>query len=96
MKTQHTQGEWSNGEPYGPAHAQKGQTVCNVTSDKSTLIVAKVIGRNEKQCKANAKLIATAPELLGELERLVSKHQNHLITNEDIEQTIKVIEKATE
>ncbi len=49
-----------------------------------------------EESEGSVSQISDTSELLEELKRLVKKHQNHLITNEDIEISESIIRKATD
>jgi hypothetical protein len=83
IKTTHTQGEWKV-----VAQMPSGYTIEN---EKGQVIA--VIDENsdisKEEAMANAKLIATAPELLKALRRLLSEAcHNSFIATGDLENTI--------
>lgn len=63
MNTKHTPAPWSY------------KNNC-VIGDNATEVVAQVFGFDTKEKKANAKLIAAAPDLLEALQLMVSRFEN--------------------
>lgn len=49
-----------------------------------------------EEANANALLISKAPEMLEMLNYLVKKHNEHLITNKDIDEAKQLVKEATE
>lgn len=93
MKTTHTPGPWNAHQP-----GFKG-LVSGVVRDKQNRFVATTASpvsgeynRDENEIDANARLIASAPELLKELQNLVDVLQEQLTDeakeNESIEEAI--------
>jgi len=65
-----TAGPWTVGIQYDNADFETNLHGCPVFAD--TLEIAEARGESEQECSANARLIAAAPELLGELQSLTS------------------------
>lgn len=83
MKTKHTQGKW-NLKVNTILGTEKLIEVENICVMKGT----------DKEAEANAKLIATAPELLGSLMMIIASY-GPLISKELNEKAFKAIQKAT-
>lgn len=95
MKTQHTKGEWTK----KGVHGIENNEVVYIKQGESYIATVHSLfdGKNnlEKgiEAEANAKLIASAPELLDVLIKL-SSHMN--LTSNQYEMIEKAIKKATE
>ncbi|MBV1929154.1 MAG: hypothetical protein KUG81_06535 [Gammaproteobacteria bacterium] len=64
-----TQGEWINDIPSSVRLEGKLSNACDVANNEG-VYVATVYGSTPKICKANAKLIISAPLLLKELQKV--------------------------
>jgi hypothetical protein len=97
MSTQHTPGLWTTDEaahdaPYQDIKIKAGKhhTVCTVWIDD-----APVRDFNAAQ-RANARLIAAAPDLLEKLDHLVQCCEALNIVGPDVDEAREAIAKATE
>jgi len=77
MKTQFTPGPWHLGYNKHDASVHNGVTIASICDDAT-------------HWKANARLIASAPELLAALERLV----HPMADDEDLDYAREIIAKA--
>ena len=103
MKTKHTKGKWvieNRKHGFYICAGIKGFVIADITSDEITHFIG-----NTDEAEANARLIATAPELLEALNDLVEKVSPYIFKlgakkafDEllSIEQAKKAIRKATE
>ena len=94
MNTKHTSGEWTATE------SNSDNTAIGIKSEKSlvaTVWISKFYNDvpNKKEAEANAKLIASAPELLKELTNMVECWDNDIFQYLDIKQAKEAIKKAT-
>jgi hypothetical protein len=96
MKTKHTQGEWKlrSGNPKD-LHirlGEKGFVIAEVTSG-----IERYIG-NQEEAEANARLIATAPELLAAAEkcRNLADICNNAMLPKSVQELLKCIETELE
>ena len=98
MKTQHTKGEWRV--------VDSGGTVIALSQDRdryTTICKLETIPlRISEEVEANAKLIAAAPALLTEAQKLIDNIRDYLSDVEDVNSIIPInalceaIKKATE
>ena len=103
MKTKHTKGKWSitNRTPNGmPALKGHIEVAAGVDDDDWRIAAVFTDVESEQIAKANARLIAAAPELLNsliELSDLVEKiHKGAMIGKPIRTKAIHAIKKATE
>lgn len=83
MKTKHTQGQWK---------ATKNNTL--IYSEKSNSIIAELYGSENEE--ADAKLIASAPELLEALKEISNAIAVGLMPMGDVQEIcVKAIKKGT-
>lgn len=103
MKTKHTKGEWIINTEYSKSTVIQKETGFPIA--ETSYSAYKEFKRNSEEIKANAKLIASAPELLDALQSLLAFAMcNVPIDNYDLraeyydekEKALKAIEKATE
>lgn len=98
MEAKHTKGEWIIEERthgFYVCSGYKGFVIADVTGDEITHFIG-----NTDEAKANAKLIASAPEMLKELQHIVERI-NTVRPNDAFCQALRdraneVIAKATE
>lgn len=91
MKTKHTQGEWimeKHEHTIYVCSGYKGFVIAEVTGDR----IAHFIG-NKQEAEANAKLIATAPELL-DASQSVLESLNQMIYDDMIGGMMMVLKSA--
>ena len=82
----HTQGEWTIENPRGTHHIKcEGKEIARVTGVNKTF--------DCKKAEANAKLIASAPDLLKALKTCLHTLRN-TVNNGDADNTILLTEKA--
>lgn len=88
METKFTKGEWILSEFYDGFHIYSiGKKVCSIWSG--------LVTRSEN--KANAKLIAAAPDLFNALNELIDFHKSDMhLKLPVLEEAIKALKKATE
>ena len=92
MKTKHTQGKWRVENDFNISMTEKNGMIYGFLQTKSFRNVKDVNKWDEEKAKANAKLIAAAPELLEFAIEMVKRYPNSpWIT----EQGNKAIKKAT-
>lgn len=71
LKFKGTKGPYEVGVVRPIPTARKGQHIVNVRSEKSDLILAKVVGKDYTQCFYNALLVAEAPAMFDLLTEIV-------------------------
>lgn len=91
-----TKKDWSRGVVFDVPDARKGQKFSNIKSQNSDLLVAKVFGKDEDQARANANLIAAAPDLLEKGIALLDKYLNEFYRgqNDVMEKEVKELSEA--
>lgn len=101
MEFKGTSGNWYIDQE--ESHRMRNSVWCNVISTKKTIGLADVYGDDE-EAKANAQLIASAPELLEALKELLNEDRvkiamkesgENSIFNDKVKQAKQAIEKAT-
>lgn len=85
-QTQHTPGPWRTGDLYHTVFGPKAEAACPKT-------IAHMVGT---EVKANARLIAAAPELLAACETVLGRvdHTNIHTTIEDMRETWNLLREA--
>ena len=75
METKHTPGPWRCGEQgaqgYDSIRIHTGKPARNEAERRTELMICDVFGHSAAENRANARLIAAAPELLAALEELL-------------------------
>ncbi len=122
MKTKHTQGKWSKrakshltdfnvhvfpiikNEKAAPIY--RNAIATTPPHYHGGILIANAYGKTKEQCEANAKLIASAPELLKALNEIIecaaltcpddNDKQYYSLDVEEIERAKQAIKKATE
>lgn len=96
MTTQHTPGPWKSDSPYNMSFiwGQDGEPIAQLWDKQENIF------RNEKETEANARLIASAPELLDALikaEKYIreNNHSDFFKESETGKLIIEAIKKAT-
>lgn len=92
METKHTKGEWKVSQ-------SKTERLGNIVVDSNTRNIAKVLSW-DLEAKANAKLIAAAPELLEALKCIIEKEKMFnleipVVLHEPFRKAEQAIKKAT-
>lgn len=112
MKTKHTKGNWTIVHPYGVNSFPGIDAIGNYGEGNFSVIIlgtkdelSGVQGKNNEEIIANAKLIASAPDLLDACMSLlqnfeINKKYNNTLTEMELTAGIniltRVIKKATE
>ena len=87
MKTKHTKGKWSlDCDSITTDHNIKGNIICDAP---------RCFDNSMKNWEANAKLIAAAPELLEQLNKIVNATEDGSINSDHINYSKELIKKAT-
>ncbi len=95
----HTPGEWVVSKTY--LDGSSSTVITRVSAPDKGTTICDIWGMNTEEGKANAKLIAAAPELLGALQELVKtfnpyNQAMYRFAFEQIKQAEQAIKKATE
>jgi len=89
MSAKHTTGPWNLLDDTRVGNSAEVKTICTAYSHAGW-------GMNKEEAKANAKLIAAAPDLLKYLKKLVEEIEMHGIYMISVGDAEEVIKKATE
>ena len=72
-----TEGPWVTCDPHGPAEG--GSSVMEISSGRERWIASCCCYVSREEVRANSTLIAAAPELLEELQRMVFEYDSEII-----------------
>ena len=103
MKTKHTQGKWIIKDVHSEEQKKGSLIYCKICNEDKTIGFAGTYGGryyqkiSKEETKANAKLIAAAPEMLEALQIGLKLLHDCKFTNNDepVDIIEKVIQKAT-
>lgn len=96
-ETGHTPGPWKQAHVVSAYETKRRVIVAAEDSQYAGCPVGEVYGTTDEDCKANARLIAAAPDLLHELREVLAwaREENAPLRQQEIDSIEAAIAKAT-